>query len=349
MKILNIIIFFIKNLFRPEVIKPIVKEDFFIPKNKLVFNKLYKLGNKYPNKTFYVIKKYFAPNGFFSNLTFVISHYKFALSKKYIPIVDMKNFVTIYNEKKMIDKCYNAWEYYFEQLSEYKLEDVYNSKKVIFSGNEKLGKSNLDENYKLKKFVKKIKIKKKIYLEYSKLKKKIFKPGLKILGVLVTGTMQKIARGHALPLQPRTLVNEIEKIFNNHKCNKVFLVTEDNSYLRELKKKFHKKLIYLQRPRSTINPFFSHNLHFENYFRKFHRYKLGKEILIDALLLTNADVFVGSVSNVTRFVKIYSSVRQKTFDIVTENNSYNRFLARWNWYLRVYLPFFFKKISYVIK
>ena len=130
---------------------------------------------------------------------------------------------------------------------------------------------------------------------------------------------------------------------------KIFLVTEDIGYLEEFKKKFKNKLIYLNRPRSLINPFFSHNLHFESYSRKSHRYKLGKEILIDAMLLSNAPVFLGSISNVTRFVKIYSKVRQKTFDIVTEKNSYNKFLARWNWYLKVYLSFFFKKITYVIK
>jgi len=340
---------FIKNLFRAETIKPVTKEIFFISKKKLMSNKIYNFGNKNPNKTFYVIKKFFSPNGFFSNLTFVLDHYKFALNKKYVPIVDMENFPTIYNEKEKINKSHNAWEYYFRQLSKYKLKDVYQSKRVIFSKDERLSRIHLDENNNIKKILKKLRIRKEIKLEYNKIKNKIFKKNIKILGVFVSGSLQKIVRGHALPLPPKIIIHEVAKIFNSYKCNKIFLVTEDISYLHKFKKKFNKKLIYLDRPRSKINPFFNHNKHFSSYCRKSHRYKLGKEILIDALLLSNSQVFIGSISNVTRFVKIYSSVQQKAFDIVTENNSYNRFLARWNWYLKFYLSFFFKKITYVIK
>ena len=48
-----------------------------------------------------------------------------------IPIIDMKNFPTKYNVKNKIDKTYNAWEYYFEPLNNYKLKDIYKSKFVI--------------------------------------------------------------------------------------------------------------------------------------------------------------------------------------------------------------------------
>lgn len=339
----------IKNLFRAELIKPIVEENFFIKKNILVSNKLYNLGKKNPNKTFYVIKKYFTPSGFFSNLTFVLDHFQFALRKGYIPIVDMKNFITIYNEKKMINKSYNAWEYYFNNLSKYKLDDVYKSKKVIFSSDKRLNKILLDKNHNLKKIIKKLVIKKNIKSEYRKLKNKIFKNNNKFLGVFVSGSLQKITRGHALPLPPKNFVYEVKKIFESNECDKILLVTEDNSYLQEFKKKFKNNLIYLNRPRSQINPFFSHNIHFETYSRKSHRYKLGKEILIDAMLLSNTPVFIGSISNVTRFVKIYSSLKQTTFDIETEINSHNRFFARWKWYLKLYFPLFFKKITYEIK
>ena len=50
-----------------------------------------------------------------------------------IPIVDMYNFPTIYNEKEKILNTYNSWEYFFEQLSNYSLEEVYQSKNVIIT------------------------------------------------------------------------------------------------------------------------------------------------------------------------------------------------------------------------
>ena len=71
--------------------------------------------------------------GFFSNLSFVLNHIKIAKSLGAIPIVDMYNFPTIYNEKRKILNTYNSWEYFFEQLSNYSLEEVYQSKNVIIT------------------------------------------------------------------------------------------------------------------------------------------------------------------------------------------------------------------------
>ena len=49
-----------------------------------------------------------------------------------IPIIDMDNFPTKYNEKKFKSTS-NAWEYYFKPINNFKLEDVYNSKFVIIA------------------------------------------------------------------------------------------------------------------------------------------------------------------------------------------------------------------------
>jgi hypothetical protein len=137
--------------------------------------------------------------------------------------------------------------------------------------------------------------------------------------------------------------------FKEYKCDKIFIVTEDIDYLNAFQKEFKDKLIYLKRPRSRCSAFFSHNIHFENYSRNSHRYKLGKEILIDSLLLSDSPIFIYFGSNIARFSIFYSRFKQKRFQISTELNSNNRFYARWKWYLKVYFPFFFKKITYLIK
>ena len=54
----------------------------------------------------------------FSNLSFVLNHIKIAKSLGAIPIVDMYNFPTIYNEKEKILNTYNSWEYF---LSNYQI------------------------------------------------------------------------------------------------------------------------------------------------------------------------------------------------------------------------------------
>jgi hypothetical protein len=86
---------FIKNLFRAETAKPIIEEVFFISKKRLLSNKIYNFGNKNPNKTFYVIKKFFSPNGFFSNLTFykLVELISWYISFSYIWFCYSNNFL----------------------------------------------------------------------------------------------------------------------------------------------------------------------------------------------------------------------------------------------------------------
>ena len=93
---------------------------------------LYSFGNKNKNKIFYVIRR--SPGaGLFSNVTFVINHLKICDKYKFIPIIDMENFTTIYNEKNKVEKTFNAWEYYFEKLNKYTLKEVYQSQNVILT------------------------------------------------------------------------------------------------------------------------------------------------------------------------------------------------------------------------
>ena len=73
----------------------------------------------------------------FSNITFVLNHLKICKKFNFIPIVDMENFPTIYNEKtKKFKNTKNAWNYYFQNLNEYTLNDVYKSKNVLITDNK---------------------------------------------------------------------------------------------------------------------------------------------------------------------------------------------------------------------
>ena len=89
-------------------------------------------GELNEDKIFYVIKR--SPGtGLFSNVTFVLNHLRICKKNKFIPIIDMENFKTIYNEKKKIKNTYNAWEYYFSKLNNFSLEEVYKSKNVLIT------------------------------------------------------------------------------------------------------------------------------------------------------------------------------------------------------------------------
>ena len=65
-------------------------------------------GDLNEDKIFYVIKR--SPGtGLFSNVTFVLNHLRICKKNNFIPVIDMENFKTIYNENKKIKKTNNSW------------------------------------------------------------------------------------------------------------------------------------------------------------------------------------------------------------------------------------------------
>jgi len=346
MKLIN----FCKNLIRPNMIKPIFyKNENKIKNINVVFNKKLNFGKKNKNKIFYVIKKNYAPNGFFSLITFVMEHLLYAKKKSYIPIVDMENFLNPYNEKEKINNSFNCWEYYFKQISPFKLNEIYKSENVIFSSNDRFTSLNLSQSKEFTKIFKKnIVIEKKIIEEAKKIKNYFFNKKDRVLGIRLSGLLQRIVTNHPLPVSNEEALNISIKIFEKEKCNKLFIITEDIDQLNLFKKYFKEKLVYLNVPRSKCNFYGSHNIEYENYYRDKHRFKLGKECIINSILFSDFDVLLFRSSNIISFSSLFRNKKQKRFEIVTENNSKKIIYARWKWYLKTHMPFIFGKLKYKV-
>jgi hypothetical protein len=338
---------FFKNIYRPKLINSkITKDQFLINKKKIDYNKIIKFGNKSKNKFYYIIKRNYSPTGFFSNLFFVLDHLEYALNKKFLPFVDMENFPTVYNEKNLIYNTRNSWEYYFYNFI--KKKDIYNSYNVIFSNNSRIQKDSFPVSKKLTDIYRKyIKILPRHISKYNEIKSVIFKKNDKILGISISGGLQKVVRGHWLPLDPDQMLEISKKIFQNEECTKVFLVTRDLNYYDKFASYYKDKFIHTSLPRSKSSFWGSHNVHFEKYSRKDHRYKLGSETLIEGLLLSDTAVLLCDRSNISRFAFLNSNKKNK-YLILSEFNSNNVFLARWLWYLKVYCPIIFGRINYKI-
>jgi hypothetical protein len=82
--------------------------------------------------------------GFFAGVTTVLQGIMYAEKQNLIPVVDMENYwVAELSSTKKINNTYNAWCYFFEQISPYDLKEVYKSKNVILSkGSRILGDSH---------------------------------------------------------------------------------------------------------------------------------------------------------------------------------------------------------------
>ena len=165
-----------KEIFTNTGPKPLFKKKTEIQKRILGKNYKYIVKENYKNKNkvFYVIRR--SPGaGMFSNVNYVINHLKVCDQYNFIPVVDMENFTTIYNERGKINNTYNAWEYYFEKLNKYSLSEVYNSQNVILTS--QFYQNNMETDIYKKdyfKYLKNIKIKKKFYKKANNFFKKIF-------------------------------------------------------------------------------------------------------------------------------------------------------------------------------
>ena len=93
-----------------------------------------KFGNKNKNKLFYVIKVYEKikeGGGLFSNVLFVLRHLQIVERLNAIPVIDFENFYNRYNEKNSIEGTKNSWLYYFDKVSKYDLNEIYQSQNVL--------------------------------------------------------------------------------------------------------------------------------------------------------------------------------------------------------------------------
>tara|TARA_Y100000590_G_scaffold302630_1_gene341153 strand:- start:2610 stop:3659 length:1050 start_codon:yes stop_codon:yes gene_type:complete len=296
--------------------------------------KIENFGKLNSDKTFYVIKR--TPGtGFFSNLTFILNHLLISEKHGYIPIIDMENYKTIYNEKIRVKNTFNAWEYYFEKLNNFELTEVYKSKNVIITSNKFYRNFyyNFLENKKLKKFfTQKIKIRNKFIKIYEKIYSNL--KDKKTLGIHFRGTSYKRTPGHPFPPTKDQILICVKKIIEKEKIEKIFLATEELDYLEFFKKKFPNNLIYIGSSYRS-----NRNDAFKLYPRNLHRYKLGREILLETMLLSRCDIFLYSNSNVSKAVIGFNfNSNQKRYEMDNGFNTKNIFISQILWYLKKILP-----------
>tara|TARA_B110000305_G_C19462967_1_gene655824 strand:- start:4257 stop:5315 length:1059 start_codon:yes stop_codon:yes gene_type:complete len=301
-------------------------------KTKFVINKF---GEKNKNKIFYVIRvDHKGGAGLFSNVLYVLNHLKISEKHGFIPIVDMENFPTRYNENERILSTKNSWEYYFEPISKFKLKDVYSSKNVISttgSSNDEMSKNyKNDKNLKLL-FHKYIKIK-DMYLDNAKkFTDKNFKRN-KVLGVHFRGTDMKKYPNHPLPPTVRQITNLIDSAIAKYKFNKIFLVTEEIKYLRFLQNRYGEMICFRNSFRSSKLKVFDLKV------RKFHRYLMGVDALEDTILMSKLDFLICSRSNMSEVASLMLRKKTNVMEIKNGFNPNKILISQFNWYIKQLLP-----------
>lgn len=243
-------------------------------------------GRLNQDKTFYVIWREPGRAGMFSNVFHVLSHLGYALELGLTPLVDMQHFPTVYNEKEPVNGTANSWEYYFHQPSQYELGEAYRSKRVIFcyGANASAFGAYYDFPAAARAAHRFLRIREDILAEAERWQHELF-DGHSVLGVHFRGQEMKQASGHPVPPTEEQMLERSRAMLESAAIDRLFVVSEEQGYVDLFKKEFGDRVV-------VSNAYRTHGVNaytLESPPRPLHMYHLGRDVLIDAILLSRTD------------------------------------------------------------
>jgi hypothetical protein len=90
----------------------------------------------------YVIRRRPPGGGLFSNVNHVLQGVEYARANDLTPIVDMQNYWTSYSQRKPLHQTKNAWEYFFEPISNLKINELELFRNVTLSKGDRINPSS---------------------------------------------------------------------------------------------------------------------------------------------------------------------------------------------------------------
>jgi len=286
------------------------------------------------NKKFYIVGVTYKIEGLFAIVNSVINHCINAQKNNYIPIVDMQHYQNQYFKDNKVFKD-NVWEYFFEQPSNYNLNNIPNDSSIIIGKNsfyinlddaitnKEIPESNLttiekqiiEKKEEHKKYIK-FNAETQQYLDENF--SKIIGSGNDVLGVLCRGTdyLKKKPIGEQIQPNPNTTLAKTKEVLKKYpEIKRIYLATEDNDIYQMFKKEFGNILIentqYKYSYRGIENDFLS-NIKVD---RQNHNYTLAKEYILSIHFLSKCKYFIGGRTTGTKWAWILSDNNWKYFYI----------------------------------
>jgi len=279
-------------------------------------------GPRNPGIKILIIRRRPPAAGLFSNVYHVLQGIIYASEKKMIPVVDMENYSTEYSVFRKFNGTNNAWQYFFEPISEIDLGEAYKSKDVTLSkGNrilwkENFGGRNLDfannkESVRSLKFIynKHIKLNSmmKEYLGYIAKEYEIENEGT--LGIFLRGTtyITHPETGHAKQPRINDVIRDVDDYLNTNAISRIFLSTDDSKFRAIFNDRYH-GIIY---PDIRIDKSNSFSARTRKIF-KIPNFILARNIsyLSEVYLLSRFDFNIASLSNGSAILQL---INEKNF------------------------------------
>ncbi len=299
-------------------------------KNVLTRKYRISVSHLFDRKRYYIIRRNPPWAGFFANYLYVAAHMEYALKKGYIPVIDMENYKTLYNEDEEFMGTWNAWEYYFEQPMNVGLKEAYESKNYIISDISTMHQylpyredNNMFEiDWKKGKILSEhihtyIRLKSNVLDVVNPFLKKYFY-GKRILGVHYRGTDKKVkVKDHFIAANLENYILSVKKCLQENEVDLILLCTDESEAIKRFETEFPNMIFYSESFRAEAND--TTGIHLKKGVnRKHHKYLLGLEVLCDMIYLSHCDYFVFSHSNVANAALFVNHQKYKKTYLVEE-------------------------------
>lgn len=294
------------------------------------------------NRFFYVIR-YDDPmhSGWTVWERVIIYNIIYALDKGWIPVVDMKNCRSIYQEESEFQEE-NAWEKFYEQPCGYSVEDAYKSGNYILSDPSvewfryiRVRKPNrIDNEYLREIFNKYIRLNEKTKKKIGEVYRNIFPQNaylkcndnkidldqVRLLGLVMRGTDYKTFHH---PQQPKVedIINLAKRIKETYHCDYYFIATEDYDILQEIKDKISEDWIVTY---NAGNVKYSGNGYIGEVLQESesNSYKMGLDYLITLYILDRCKCLIGGLCGATIVAKYRRSEPYEYINIIDTKEVY---------------------------
>lgn len=262
------------------------------------FSNVQHFGNENPDKKYFVIDGNFTIEGIFGIQDKAFAMAKYVKSKGYIPLFYIVNSTeNIYSDFLGDD----IWGKFMNQADGHSIDEMRNAKNVCIGPNSNClsimrymineatdpnvtidwpdGLYNKDvENY---------------IAEHGK----IMTEPKETLGVLIRGTDYQKTKmpGHAIHATTAQMIEKIHEVEKTHPYKYIYLATEDEEVLAEMKREFGERLIYTDQERFTIEEGeLLVNHHNKQAKERGKGFRLGAEYLCTLRLLSQCESLVAS-------------------------------------------------------
>ena len=253
--------------------------------------------------------------GLFSNYMLILEHLSLNPNQKYL--IDWKNFKTHYNEKNKVLGTKNAFEYYWEQPSNYDLDFVYKNMnyfitddrydEVIFNFYDIATLFDNDHIKQLNAASKLIPLN-KTSQNYLENKYKTIIKNIDTLGIFHRSTDYiKKNQKRCILTNSDQLIAKTHEFYKSKKFDQIFISSDDNSAIDHFKDKINLDLNIVHAERSLVNSATNERTFDKNSAfitktksnRKNDTYLFGLEYLTDIYLLSKCKYFIGGFTSGT--------------------------------------------------